>query len=87
MACLKFKHKNTEYKSKEWDFKAMCIVNEKHCDDNVKGPLMACSDAVDYMFDGTDGADLLNEIAPGVRARLCTQIWEMYLKELTGKNE
>lgn len=82
---LKIKTDGKEYVSKPFDFKAMCLVNEKHNDEAVKGPLMICRDAVEYLFEGT-GADL-DKISPGKAAKLCMSVWSQYIKELTSKND
>ena len=41
-----------KYVSKPFDFEAMCIINDAHNDENKKGPLSICRDALDYMFVG-----------------------------------
>ena len=74
--------------SKPFDFKAMCLINEKHNDETVKGPLMYCSDAVDYLFEGTEATqEVINELPVGVRTKLCMTAWGMYIDALTVKNE
>lgn len=87
MSALKFKHDKKEYTSKQFDFKTMCLINEKQCDESIKGPLMVCNEAVEYLFEGTEGEAILEDVAPGVRSRLCINVWEMYIEELTRKNE
>ena len=86
MAVLKFKHNKKEYTSNPWDFKAMCFINERNNDGVTKGPLLMCTEAVDYMFEGTEGAEVLKEIAPGVRSHLCIELWKLYIEELARKN-
>lgn len=74
--------------SKPFDFKAMCLINAKHNDETVKGPLMYSTDAVDYMFEGTEATqEVINELPPGVKAKLCLKAWDMYIDALTVKNE
>ena len=85
MATIKFKYDGKSYESKPFDFKAMCLVNEGHNDENRKGPLMMCHEAVKYMFEGTEAP--LNEIKPGAMAKLCTAVWNIYIAELSEKND
>lgn len=86
MDCLTFKVGKKEYKSKPFDFAAMCYINEKQNDEKIKGVLMMCDDAVKYLFDGTDGENAIKDIAPGAYAQLCIDVWNMYIRELSRKN-
>ena len=47
---LTFVKDKVKYVSKPFDFEAMCIINDAHNDENKKGPLSICRDALDYMF-------------------------------------
>ena len=51
---LTFVKDKVKYVSKPFDFEAMCIINDAHNDENKKGPLSICRDALDYMFEGTE---------------------------------
>lgn len=74
--------------SKPFDFATMCMVNEKHNDEKVKGPLNMCKDAVDYMFEGTEATqEVIDNLSVNVRAKLCLAVWNMYIDALTAKNE
>lgn len=84
---LTFKHKNKTYTSNPFDWKAMCLVNEGHNDPDKKGIFMMCDEAVAYMFEGTDGAAVIDSIEPGVRGKLCVELWDEYIRELNAKNE
>ena len=77
MVKLSFKHGGKKYEG-EFDFKALCIVNEKHNDPEIKGPIMTCSDAVDFMFKDAP----LEELSPGKRANLCLECWQAYTEAL-----
>lgn len=74
---LSFKHEGKTYTSKQFDFEALCLINDKHGDDN-KGVFRMTADAVDYMFRESEGAGIIKELSPAVRARLCREAWEMY---------
>lgn len=87
MGTLTFTYKGKKYVSKPFDMKAMCLVNEGHNDEDRKGPLMMCIDAVNYMFEDTDGAAVMSDIRPGIYAKLCTDCWQLYVAELNAKNE
>lgn len=87
MGNLAFTYKGKKYDSKPFDFKAMCMVNEGHNDENRKGPMLMCADAVSYMFEGTEGAKLLGDIRPGAYAKLCIDCWKLYAAELEAKND
>lgn len=87
MSSIRFKTGGKEYSSKPFDFKAMCMVNERHNDEDIKGPLMMCKDAVEYLFDGTDGAAVLAKLPPGELAKLCVAVWQLYITALETKNE
>ncbi|MCC8160122.1 MAG: hypothetical protein LIO53_02185 [Oscillospiraceae bacterium] len=74
--------------SKPFDFEAMCIINDAHNDESKKGPLNMCRDAVDYMFEGTDATQsVIDSLDIGEHARLCTDLWKMYIDAFTVKNE
>lgn len=83
MAVLKFKLDGKEYTSKPFDFKAMCLVNEGHNNEELNGPLMMCSAAVDYLFEGAP----IDKLSPGKRASLCTQCWSLYVAELSNSEK
>ena len=85
---LTFTKGKTKYVSKPFDFEAMCIINDAHNNEEKNGPLNICREAVDYMFEGTDATqEVINLLAPGTRAKLCTQLWNFYVEALTSKNE
>ena len=44
---LTFVKDKVKYVSKPFDFEAMCIINDAHNDENKKGPLSICRDALD----------------------------------------
>ncbi len=83
---LSFTLDKKKYTSKPFDFEAFCLVNDKHIEKDAKSVYRICSDAVGYMFDGTDAAgDVLAALAPGEYAKLCREVWDMYADAL--KNE
>lgn len=84
---LSFKYKTKVYTSKEFDWKAMCLVNEGHNDESKKGVFSMCDAAVNYLFEDTDGAAVLDSIPLGARGKLCSDAWEIYIKEITAKND
>lgn len=43
---LTFVKDKVKYVSKPFDFEAMCIINDAHNDENKKGPLSICRDAL-----------------------------------------
>lgn len=60
---LTFVKDKVKYVSKPFDFEAMCIINDAHNDENKKGPLSICRDALDYMFEGTDATqDVMSSV-------------------------
>lgn len=80
---LTFTKNKKKYISKEFDFEAMCCINDVAFRNQDAGELRMCAGAVDYMFDGTGAPDM----APATKARLCREVWLMYLEALTSKNE
>ncbi len=79
---LSFQQSNKKYVSKPFDFEALCLVNDKHGDEGV-GVMRMTSDAVNYMFEGTEATDeVINKLSPSTRARLCKEVWQMYLEAL-----
>ena len=85
MARLNFGFKGTEYESKEFDFKAMCLVNEGHNDEKRNCPLMMCEPAVEYLF--SEDLGVLEKLPLNQRCKLCTDCWDIYIAELTAKND
>lgn len=86
---ISFTHKDEKYISKPFDFKALCLVNEKHVQ-NFQSAAMLCSDALDYLFEGTDADNsVLEAIPPAKRLELCREVWDLYIDALseTGKND
>ena len=60
---LTFVKDKVKYVSKPFDFEAMCIINDAHNNENKKGPLSICRDALDYMFEGTDATqDIIDSV-------------------------
>lgn len=74
---LTFEHEGKKYVSKQFDFEAMCLINDHHGDEGF-GVFRMTADAVDYMFRETEGADVVKKLPNGVRARLCREAWGMY---------
>ena len=69
---LTFVKDKIKYVSKPFDFEAMCIINDAHNDENKKGPLSICRDALDYMFEGTDATqDVIDSVE---RERTCKDV-------------
>ena len=65
---LTFVKDKVKYVSKPFDFEAMCIINDAHNDENKKGPLSICRDALDYMFEGTDATqDIIDSVDVNVQ--------------------
>ena len=74
--------------SKPFDFKAMCIINDRHNDAEAKGPLSMCADAVDYLFEGTEATqEVIDALDVEKRTQLCLTLWRMYMDTITSKNE
>lgn len=85
---LTFTKDKIKYVSKPFDFETMCIINDAHNDENKKGPLTICRDAVDYMFEGTNATqDIIDSIDTSERSRLCLKVWGFYIDALQTKNE
>ncbi len=85
---LTFTKDKKKYVSKPFDFEAMCIINDAHNDDEKKGPLNICRDAVDYMFEGTEATqDIIDALDIGERSKMCVTLWGFYVDALTSKNE
>ena len=85
---LTFTVDKKKYVSKPFDFEAMCIINDPHNDENQKGPLNICRDAVDYMFEGTEATqDVIDSLDLSERSKMCITLWGFYLDALTSKNE
>ena len=85
---LTFTVDKKKYVSKPFDFEAMCIINDAHNDENKKGPLNMCRDAVDYMFEGTEATqDVIDSLDLSERSKMCITLWGFYLDALTSKNE
>lgn len=85
---LTFTKDKKKYVSKVFDFKAMCLINDKQNTKGCEGPLSMCADALDYMFEGTEATqDIIESLRPGVRANLCLELWKMFGDELTEKKE
>lgn len=85
---LTFTVDKKKYVSKPFDFETMCIINDAHNDDKIKGPLRICRDAVDYMFEGTEATqDIIESMSVNDRSRLCMELWKFYMEALTSKNE
>lgn len=85
---LTFTVDKKKYVSKPFDFEAMCIINDAHNDENKKGPLNICRDALDYMFEGTEATqDVIENMSLADRSRLCVELWGFYVDALTSKNE
>ena len=74
---LSFKFENKTYTSKPFDFEAMCLINDRHGDEKT-GVFRMTSDCVDYMFRGTDGANVIEKLPNAERAKLCHAAWVMY---------
>ena len=73
---LTFVKDKIKYVSKPFDFEAMCIINDAHNDENKKGPLSICRDALDYMFEGTDATqDIIDSVDVNERAKMCLVLW------------
>lgn len=82
---LTFTVNEKKYISKPFDFETMCLINDNL--DGQKGVLSICRDAVDYMFEGTEATqDIINKLAPGMRAALCNEAWRMYVEATQVKN-
>lgn len=79
---------DTKYVSNPFDFETMCIINDAHNDDTKSGPLSICREAVTYMFNKTEATeDIINNLPPQVHARLCLDVWKMYIEALSSKKE
>lgn len=80
---LTFTKNKKKYISKEFDFEAMCRINDIAFHNQQAGNLRMCAGAVEYMFDGTGAPDM----TPATKSRLCNEVWQMYIEALTSKNE
>lgn len=73
--------------SKPFDFKAMCMINDLYNSEKPIGPLSMCTDAVDYLFEGTEASqEVINALDIETRTRLCLTLWRMYMEVATSKN-
>ena len=69
---LSFTVGKKKYVSKPFDFKTACIINDAHNDPTKRGPLNICSDALDYIFEGTEATqDVIDKLDVAIRANLC----------------
>lgn len=84
---ITFTKDKKKYVSKPFDFETMCIINDAHNDSSKRGPLNICRDAVDYMFEGTEATqDIIDNLEPEERTRLCIELWGFYAEALSSKN-
>ena len=84
---LTFKNGDKKYVSKPFDFETMCIINDAHNDETLKGPLNYCKKAVDYMFEGTEATqDIMDKLEVKTRSGLCLKLWGFYVDALSSKN-
>lgn len=79
---LEFKNGNKKYTSKEWDFDALVMVQEKHIKPENDSIGVICGDAVDYLFEGTDVThDILNAF-PVQKMKMCTTLFGWYMEDM-----
>lgn len=79
---LSFKYQKKDYTSKPFDFEAFCLINEKHANPEIKGVATSAKEAVEYMFNGTEGAKYLKELPVSEMFKLCDTAWGIYSNTL-----
>ena len=69
--------------SKEWDFEAMCIVDDVRASNPEAGKLRMTNDAIHYLFTGTNAT---NEVIKGLtvedHATLALKVFNWYLNDI-----
>ncbi len=81
---LTFTLSEKQYVSKPFDFEAMCIINDAHNDESIKGPFNMCREGVNYMFEGTEAAqEVIEALDVSERTRLCMKLWGFYMMTLS----
>ncbi len=78
---LKYQRNGRDVVSAEFDFEAMCRVNDNHSAEQSGGILRICSGAVEYLFE--KAGESADAAAPEDMARMCREIWDMYAEAMT----
>ncbi len=84
---LSFTHNKKKYISKAWDFEAMCRVQEIHIKRETDSIGRICGSAVDYLFEGTQATQDILDASTAEKMRMCREVWNWYLEDMTVKNE
>ena len=87
---LSFTFNKKKYVSKPWNFRAACLVQEntvRQMEGKNFGIFSACSNAVDYLFEGTEATSEILDKAVSAKMRMCNEVWSWYTDDFTGKNE
>lgn len=76
---LTFTFDKKKYVSKPFDFEAFCLINENHLSGKYSGKARCCSEAVEYMFEGTDAtSDIIKAAGTSIKNSMCNKLWEFY---------
>lgn len=91
---LTFTHNKKKYVSKPWNFEAFCRVQEMHTkrayDENgndigeyTNSIGRIGSDAVDYLFEGTQATQDILDGAIVDKMRMCREVFRWYLEDMS----
>lgn len=90
---LTFIENKKKYVSKPWNFEAFCRVQDMHLrrryDENGNdiGPYTdsigrICSEAVDYLFEGTQVTQDVLDTAIAVKMKMCREVFAWYMEDM-----
>lgn len=90
---LTFTFNKKKYISKPWNFEAFCRVQDIHTrrrfdsDGKDIGPYTdsigrIASDAVDYLFEGTEATQDILDTAVSDKMRMCREVFRWYLEDM-----
>ena len=80
---LTFTVNKKKYVSKPWDFEALCRVQEEQIKQETNSVGRICSNAVDYLFEGTEATQDILDAATAAKMSMCRKVWEWYLEDMS----
>lgn len=69
--------------SKPWNFRALCLVQNVHTAGQTNSIGMMCSDAVDYLFEGTEATQEILDANVVEKMAMCRKAWGWYLDDMS----
>lgn len=87
---LTFVYNKKKYVSNPWRFSAAVMVQREYLklkENEIIDPIQICSEAVDYLFEGTEATADILESAVSSKMRMCREVMKWFMDDFTGKNE